>query len=43
LGEVVAVVPNHVCPVVDLFDSFVATRAGAIVGTWPVDARGRSG
>jgi len=43
LGEVVAVVPNHVCPVVDLFDTFVVTRAGAIVGRWPVDARGRSG
>jgi D-serine deaminase-like pyridoxal phosphate-dependent protein len=43
LGEVVAVVPNHVCPVIDLFDTFVATRAGAIVGRWPVDARGRSG
>jgi D-serine deaminase-like pyridoxal phosphate-dependent protein len=43
LGEVVAIVPNHVCPVVDLFDTFVATRAGAIVGRWPVDARGRSG
>jgi D-serine deaminase-like pyridoxal phosphate-dependent protein len=39
----VAIVPNHVCPVVDLFDTFVATRAGAIVGRWPVDARGRSG
>jgi D-serine deaminase-like pyridoxal phosphate-dependent protein len=42
LGEVVAVIPNHVCPVVDLFDTFIATRAGAIVGRWPVDARGRS-
>jgi D-serine deaminase-like pyridoxal phosphate-dependent protein len=42
LGEVVAVVPNHVCPVVDLFDTFVAVRDGAIVGRWPVDARGRS-
>jgi D-serine deaminase-like pyridoxal phosphate-dependent protein len=43
VGEVVAVVPNHVCPVIDLFDSFIATRAGEIVGRWPVDARGRSG
>ena len=43
LGDVVAIVPNHVCPVVDLFDSFVAVRAGAMVGRWPVDARGRSG
>jgi D-serine deaminase-like pyridoxal phosphate-dependent protein len=43
LGEVVAVVPNHVCPVVDLMDTFLATRSGMVVGTWPVDARGRSG
>jgi D-serine deaminase-like pyridoxal phosphate-dependent protein len=43
VGEVVAVIPNHVCPVIDLRDSFIATRAGEIVGVWPVDARGRSG
>jgi len=43
VGEVVAIVPNHICPVVDLRDSFVATRSGAVVGRWPVDARGRSG
>ena len=42
LGDVVAVVPNHACPVIDLFDSFVATRRGEIIGRWPVDARGRS-
>ena len=43
LGEVVAIVPNHCCPVIDLRDGFLAMRAGRIVGTWPVDARGRSG
>jgi D-serine deaminase-like pyridoxal phosphate-dependent protein len=43
LGEIVAVVPNHICPVVDLFDSFVTVRGDAVVGRWPVDARGRSG
>ena len=43
LGEVVAVVPNHACPAIDLYDTFVATRSGTIVGRWPVDARGRSG
>jgi D-serine deaminase-like pyridoxal phosphate-dependent protein len=42
LGEVVAVIPNHSCPVVDLHDEFIATRSGQIVATWPVDARGRS-
>ncbi len=43
VGEALAVIPNHVCPVIDLSDSFIATRAGVVVGTWPVDARGRSG
>lgn len=43
LGEVVAVVPNHACPVIDLYDTFVATRSGNVVGRWRVDARGRSG
>lgn len=43
LGEVVAVIPNHVCPVIDLRDTFIATRAGVVIGVWPVDARGRSG
>lgn len=43
LGEVLAIVPNHVCPVVDLRDSFVAVRGQAVVGTLAVDARGRSG
>jgi D-serine deaminase-like pyridoxal phosphate-dependent protein len=42
-GEIVAVIPNHVCPVIDLRDSFLATRSGTVVGRWPVDARGRSG
>jgi D-serine deaminase-like pyridoxal phosphate-dependent protein len=43
LGEVLAIVPNHVCPVVDLQDAFMATRGGEIVAKWPVLARGRSG
>lgn len=43
VGEIVAVIPNHVCPVIDLRDSFIATRSGTVVGVWPVDARGRSG
>jgi D-serine deaminase-like pyridoxal phosphate-dependent protein len=43
LGELVAVVPNRANPVVDLYDFFVASRSGEPIGTWPVDARGRSG
>ena len=43
LGEVVAVVPNHVCPVIDTRDAFTVVRGGEMVGRWPVVARGRSG
>jgi D-serine deaminase-like pyridoxal phosphate-dependent protein len=41
VGDVVAVVPNHVCPVVDHFDRYVVVRHGRVVDRWPVDARGR--
>ena len=43
VGEVLLAVPNHVCPVVDLFATFLVARDGEIVDTWDVDARGRSG
>ena len=43
VGEVVAVVPNHICPVVDLFASFYAVAPDGTSEIWPVDARGRSG
>jgi D-serine deaminase-like pyridoxal phosphate-dependent protein len=43
LGQVVAIIPNHICPVVDLVDDVVAIAADGRVVGWPVDARGRSG
>jgi D-serine deaminase-like pyridoxal phosphate-dependent protein len=43
LGQVVAVIPNHICPVVDLVDSFVAVGPNGTIEDWSVDARGRSG
>jgi D-serine deaminase-like pyridoxal phosphate-dependent protein len=43
LGDVVAIVPNHVCPVIDLVDAVVAVTPNGAVEEWPVDARGRSG
>jgi len=43
LGEVVTIIPNHICPVIDLVDMFVAVAADGTVEGWPVDARGRSG
>ena len=43
IGDVVAVVPNHICPVVDLVSSFIAVGSDGRADHWAVDARGRSG
>lgn len=43
VGEVVRVVPNHVCVVVNMVDRLVAVRGGRIVGEIDVAARGRLG
>jgi D-serine deaminase-like pyridoxal phosphate-dependent protein len=40
VGEQFAVVPNHVCPVVNLSDDLIITRDGGQVDVWPVDGRG---
>ncbi|MFD3928710.1 alanine racemase [Streptomyces sp. NPDC058614] len=40
LGEVVSVVPNHVCTPVNLADELVVAREGAEVDRWKVVARG---
>ena len=42
IGEVVFIVPNHVCPVVNLVDELLVVQGGKIVDRWPVDARGRN-
>ena len=41
VGEVVRIVPNHVCVVVNMVDRLIATRGNQIVGEIPVAARGR--
>ena len=43
IGSVVWVMPNHVCPVVNLVDEVVVASGGRVVDRWPVDARGRNG
>jgi D-serine deaminase-like pyridoxal phosphate-dependent protein len=42
IGEVVAVVPNHACVVVNLVDHLTAIQAGHVVDRWPVASRGRN-
>ena len=41
VGDVVRIVPNHVCVVVNMVDRLVATRGDEIVGEMPVAARGK--
>ena len=41
IGDKVRVVPNHICPVVNLFDEVVAVRGGVVEMVLPVAARGR--
>lgn len=39
VGDLVRVVPNHVCPVVNLASSILVVRDGAAADRWPVLAR----
>lgn len=41
LGEVVRILPNHVCPVSNLFDRIVTTRDGRAAEWLSIDARGK--
>ena len=41
IGEKVEVIPNHVCPTVNLTDELYLIRDGEVVETWPVIARGK--
>ena len=41
VGDVVRIVPNHVCVVVNMMDEVVMVRGEEILGTLPVAARGR--
>lgn len=43
VGEQVRVVPNHVCYVVNLFDTIFGMRDSVVETHWPVAARGRDG
>lgn len=41
VGDRIEIIPNHVCPVINLCDDLVAHRGGELVGTIPVSARGK--
>jgi D-serine deaminase-like pyridoxal phosphate-dependent protein len=41
VGDVVRILPNHICVAVNLEDEVVVHRSGEVVDTWPVAARGK--
>ena len=40
VGDRLAIVPNHVCPAVNLASDVTVAEAGRLAGRWPVAARG---
>ena len=41
IGDRVEIIPNHICPAINLHDELVIVRDGRVIDTWPVTARGR--
>ncbi len=41
VGDKVEIIPNHVCPVVNLYDELIGLRKGKIETVWKVSARGK--
>ena len=41
MGDRVHVIPNHVCPTVNLQDELFVVRDGELVDRWEVVARGK--
>ena len=41
VGEVLTLIPNHVCTCVNMHDEVFLLRSGEVIGTWRVAARGK--
>ncbi|MDE2903102.1 MAG: alanine racemase [Chloroflexota bacterium] len=42
IGEVIRIIPNHICPCVNLYDHAFVAREGIVQDIWEVSARGQS-
>ncbi|MGH7119460.1 MAG: alanine racemase [Acetobacteraceae bacterium] len=42
IGDILRIVPNHVCVVSNLHDEVVVSREGQVIDTWRVAARGKT-
>jgi D-serine deaminase-like pyridoxal phosphate-dependent protein len=41
IGDRLVIVPNHVCPTINLAGAVTVSEGGQVAGRWPVAARGR--
>src|SRR5699024_4105041 len=41
-GEKLTIIPNHACPVVNLFDYYTLHKDGKVIDYWSVSARGKN-
>ena len=41
VGQVLSVIPNHVCTCINMHDEVFVSRGGEITGTWKIAARGK--
>jgi D-serine deaminase-like pyridoxal phosphate-dependent protein len=41
IGDRVEIIPNHICPTVNLMDQLTIVRDGHVADVWPVAARGK--
>jgi D-serine deaminase-like pyridoxal phosphate-dependent protein len=41
VGDRIAILPNHICSVVNLFDELTMVEDGRLVDIWPIAARGK--
>ncbi|MDN5634578.1 MAG: amino-acid racemase, partial [Brevibacterium sp.] len=42
VGQRVAIVPHHVCPIVNSFEELIISNShGELIDRWPVDAQGK--
>lgn len=42
IGDKVVVIPSHICPTVNLYDKAYLVSCGKVIGTLPVECRGKS-
>ncbi|WP_078554155.1 alanine racemase [Bacillus alkalicellulosilyticus] len=41
LNDVVTIIPNHACPVVNLYEVYHVIKDNTVIETWSIDARGK--